>query len=61
MRCFDCGMIDKPHRMRPVYQLHPWEGSRHPEARLWRGKWVLLVCRRCYALKYAPWGVTYGK
>jgi len=59
VRCFDCGQKDKAHRMRAVYQLP--NNTSHPQRRLWRAKWVLFVCRRCYGRKYAPWGVTYGK
>ena len=45
--------------MRAVYQLPP--DSRHPQRRLMRAKWVLLVCRVCYAENYRDWGVTYLK
>jgi len=44
-KCFDCGKTQIS--LYPVYKL--------PTGRR------LFVCRRCFRLKYEPWGVTRGK
>jgi len=61
MICFDCRRKQKGSAKRkvlPVYQLPP--DSSNPDRRLWRGIWVLFVCRRCYGRHYEPWKVRAG-